>query len=85
MKLQRLTGLEQGKIEEEYKKICAEIKEYQAILSQDKLVLNIIKNDIIEIKDRFGDKRRTEIVSAVGDFNLEDLIAGGKRRRYHQP
>jgi DNA gyrase subunit A len=75
MKLQRLTGLEQGKIEEEYKKICAEIKEYQAILSQDKLVLNIIKNDIIEIKDRFGDKRRTEIVSAVGDFNLEDLIA----------
>ncbi|MBI5307849.1 MAG: DNA gyrase subunit A, partial [Planctomycetes bacterium] len=75
MKLQRLTGLEQGKIEEEYKKICAEIKEYQAILSQDKLVLNIIKNDIVEIKDRFGDKRRTEIVSAVGDFNLEDLIA----------
>src|SRR4030067_285037 len=75
MKLQRLTGLEQGKIEEEYKKICSEIKEYQAILSQDKLVLNIIKNDIIEIKDRFGDKRRTEIVSAVGDFNLEDLIA----------
>ena len=75
MKLQRLTGLEQGKIEEEYKKICAEIKEYQAILSQDKLVLNIIRNDIIEIKGRFGDKRRTEIVSAVGDFNLEDLIA----------
>ncbi len=75
MKLQRLTGLEQEKIEEEYKKICAEIKEYQAILSQDKLVLNIIKNDILEIKDRFGDKRRTEIVSAVGDFNLEDLIA----------
>lgn len=75
MKLQRLTGLEQEKIEEEYKKICAEVKEYQAILSQDKLVLNIIKNDIMEIKDRFGDKRRTEIVSAVGDFNLEDLIA----------
>jgi len=75
MKLQRLTGLEQEKIEEEYKKICAEVKEYQAILSQDQLVLNIIKNDIMEIKDRFGDKRRTEIVSAVGDFNLEDLIA----------
>ena len=75
MKLQRLTGLEQGKIEEEYKKICAEIKEYQAILASDKLVLNIIKKDIVEIKERFGDKRRTEIVAAATEFNIEDLIA----------
>ena len=75
MKLQRLTGLEQGKIEEEYKKICAEIKEYQAILASDKLVLNIIKKDIVEIKERFGDKRRTEIVAATTEFNIEDLIA----------
>ncbi len=75
MKLQRLTGLEQGKIEEEYKKICAEIKEYQAILASDRLVLDIIKKDIVEIKDRFGDKRRTEIVAAATEFNIEDLIA----------
>jgi len=75
MKLQRLTGLEQGKIEEEYKKICAEVKEYQAILASDKLVLNIIKKDIVEIKERFGDKRRTEIVAATTEFNIEDLIA----------
>ena len=75
MKLQRLTGLEQGKIEEEYKKICAEIKEYQAILASDKLVLNIIKKDISEIKECFGDKRRTEIVAATTEFNIEDLIA----------
>src|SRR3989304_852159 len=75
MKLQRLTGLEQGKIEEEYKKICAEIKEYQAILASDKLVLNIIKKDIVEIKECFGDKRRTEIVAATTEFNIEDLIA----------
>jgi len=75
MKLQRLTGLEQGKIEEEYKKICAEIKEYQAILASDKLVLNIIKKDILEIKECFGDKRRTEIVAATTEFNIEDLIA----------
>jgi len=75
MKLQRLTGLEQGKIEEEYKKICAEIKEYQAILASDKLVLDIIKKDIVEIKERFGDKRRTEIVAATTEFNIEDLIA----------
>ncbi len=75
MKLQRLTGLEQGKIEEEYKKICAEIKEYQEILASDRLVLDIIKKDIVEIKDRFGDKRRTEIVAAATEFNIEDLIA----------
>ncbi|MDR4506721.1 MAG: DNA gyrase subunit A [Candidatus Brocadiaceae bacterium] len=75
MKLQRLTGLEQGKIEEEYKKLCADIKEYQAILNDKKRVLEIIKTDVREIKDRFGDKRRTEIIDAVTDLNMEDLIA----------
>ncbi|MCF6157893.1 MAG: DNA gyrase subunit A [wastewater metagenome] len=75
MRLQRLTGLEQEKIEEEYKRLCADIKEYQAILASEKLVLDIIKKDIREIKERFGDKRRTEIVSAVTDLDLEDLIA----------
>ncbi|OHB96877.1 MAG: DNA gyrase subunit A [Planctomycetes bacterium RIFCSPLOWO2_12_38_17] len=75
MKLQRLTGLEQGKIEEEYKKVRADIKEYQNILASDKLVLNIIKKDVLEIKERFGDKRRTEIVGAVTELNIEDLIA----------
>ena len=75
MKLQRLTGLEQGKIDEEYKKVCADIKEYQAILASEKLVLNIIKKDVEEVKDRFGDKRRTEIVGAVTELNMEDLIA----------
>ncbi|MBU6392552.1 MAG: DNA gyrase subunit A [Planctomycetes bacterium] len=75
MKLQRLTGLERGKIEEEYKKVCADIKEYQAILTSEKLVLNIIKKDVVEIKERFGDKRRTEIVGAVTELNMEDLIA----------
>ena len=75
MKLQRLTGLEQGKIEEEYKKVRADIKEYQNILASDKLVLNIIKKDVLEIKERFSDKRRTEIVGAVTELNIEDLIA----------
>lgn len=75
MRLQRLTGLEQEKIEEEYKKLCADIKEYQAILASEKLVLNIIKKDIEEIENRFGDKRRTEIVDAVTELDLEDLIA----------
>ncbi|NUN22283.1 MAG: DNA gyrase subunit A [Candidatus Jettenia caeni] len=75
MKLQRLTGLEQEKIEEEYKKLCADIKEYEAILANEKLVLAIIKKDIEEVKERFGDKRRTEIVNAITELNLEDLIA----------
>lgn len=75
MKLQRLTGLEQGKIEEENKKVRADIKEYQNILASDKLVLYIIKKDVLEIKERFSDKRRTEIVGAVTELNIEDLIA----------
>ncbi len=75
MRLQRLTGLEQEKIEEEYKKLCADIKEYEAILANEKLVLAIIKKDIEEVKERFGDKRRTEIVNAITELNLEDLIA----------
>ncbi|HHT9111192.1 MAG TPA: DNA gyrase subunit A, partial [Candidatus Brocadiaceae bacterium] len=75
MKLQRLTGLEQAKIEEEHKNLCAAIREYREILSNEKLVLNIIKKDILEIKENFGDKRRTEIVGAVTELNLEDLIA----------
>lgn len=75
MRLQRLTGLEQGKIEDEYNKLCADIVNYQAILASEKMVLDIIKKDVEEIKSRFGDKRRTEIVGAVSEMNIEDLIA----------
>ncbi|TVL94782.1 MAG: DNA gyrase subunit A, partial [Candidatus Kuenenia stuttgartiensis] len=74
MRLQRLTGLEQGKIDAEYEKLCADIKEYQSILANEKLVLDIIKKDVAEIKEQFGDKRRTEIVGAVTDLEREDLI-----------
>ncbi|OHB72705.1 MAG: DNA gyrase subunit A [Planctomycetes bacterium RBG_16_41_13] len=74
MRLQRLTGLEQGKIDAEYEKLCADVKEYQSILANEKLVLDIIKKDVAEIKEQFGDKRRTEIVGAVGDLEREDLI-----------
>lgn len=74
MKLQRLTNLEQGKIEEEHKKLCKDIEDYKAILSNEKLVYDIIKEDLYEIKNKFADKRRTEIAGALGEFNLEDLI-----------
>lgn len=75
MRLQRLTSLEQGKIKEEYKKLCDDIKDYNAILSNEKLVFDIIKNDLHEIKEKFADDRRTDIIGAIGEFRVEDFIA----------
>ena len=75
MKLQRLTNLEQTKIEEEYKKICENIKEYKAILAEEQLVLDIIRKDLNEIKEKFGDPRKTEIIDEIGEFDMEDLIS----------
>ena len=75
MRLQRLTNLEQSKIEEEYNKICDNIKEFKAILADENLVLDIIREDIYEIKEKYGDERKTEIVEDVGDFDMEDLIS----------
>ncbi|WP_142413721.1 DNA gyrase subunit A [Hathewaya massiliensis] len=77
MRLQRLTGLEREKIEEEYNELVKLIAELEAILSDEQLVLNIIKEELLEIKNKFGDKRRTEIDIYAGDdadINIEDLI-----------
>ncbi len=75
MKLQRLTNLEQNKIEEEYKNICENISEYKAILADERLVFDIIRKDMNEIKEKFGDSRKTEIVGEIGIFEMEDLIS----------
>jgi DNA gyrase subunit A len=76
MRLVRLTGLEQEKIREEHRKLLEEIARYKAILADEKLVLAIIKEDLVELKKRFGEARRTEIVATeVEDINVEDLIA----------
>ncbi|MHC4268149.1 MAG: DNA gyrase subunit A [Planctomycetota bacterium] len=75
MRLQRLTNLEQSKIEEEYKKVCENIREYKAILANENLVLDIIREDLHEIKEKYGDERKTEIVGDIGDFNREDLVS----------
>ncbi len=75
MRLQRLTNLEQSKIEEEYKKVCDSINEYKAILADENLVLDIIREDVHEIKEKYGDERKTEIVGDVSDFDMEDLIS----------
>jgi DNA gyrase subunit A len=75
MRLQRLTGLERQKIEDEYQALLKKIAEYKAILADRQLVLNIIKDELIEIKEKYGDDRRTEIIDqgAVA-FDEEDLI-----------
>ncbi len=76
MRLQRLTGLERQKIEDEYQAIIKTIAKLKAILGDRTLVLKIIKEELDEIKKRYGDERRTEIVDQnVADFAAEDLIA----------
>jgi DNA gyrase subunit A len=75
MRLQRLTGLEREKIENEYQELMKLIAELKAILADDEKILEIIREELLEIKDRFNDKRRTEIVSGgIENIEDEDLI-----------
>jgi DNA gyrase subunit A len=74
MQLQRLTGLEVEKLAKEYGDLVEEIDGYQRILSDPSLVMDIIREDLYEMKSRYADKRRTEITGAVGEFVMEDLI-----------
>ncbi|MCY2928287.1 MAG: DNA gyrase subunit A, partial [Planctomycetota bacterium] len=75
MQLQRLTGLEIEKLARSYVEIVEEIEGYEAILTQDVLLMDIIRTDIDEMKERYGEPRRTQIVGDVGEFEIEDLIA----------
>ncbi len=75
MRLQRLTGLEREKIAEDYKNILKTIKELEEILANDSLVMQIIKDEFLVIKETYGDARKTEIIDAVDEFLPEDLIA----------
>ncbi|MCR4311460.1 MAG: DNA gyrase subunit A, partial [Candidatus Taylorbacteria bacterium] len=75
MKLQRLAGLERKKIEDELKAVQALIKTLKEILASPKRILSIIKDELKEIKEKFGDERRTKVMKqAVGSFSEEDLI-----------
>ncbi len=74
MRLQRLTGLEREKIEEEYAELLKKIAEYKAILADEQLVLNIISEELNEIKEKFGDERRSEITIGEESIEDEDLI-----------
>src|SRR5215471_4855701 len=74
MRLQRLTGLEREKIVAEYKEVLALIAKLQEILGSDKLVLDIIVDELQQIQKQFGDERRTQIVAEATDIDIEDLI-----------
>ncbi len=75
MRLQRLTGLEREKIIQEYEEIQKKIKYLKSILSSDEMVLQIIKDELMEIDERYGDERKTEIIPFRKDLGKEDLIA----------
>src|SRR6056297_2956724 len=75
MRLQKLTGLERDKIDQEYGDIVDRISDYRNILSDRNRQTDIIKEELSELKDRYGDERRTEIVYSAEDFNIEDMIA----------
>ena len=76
MQLQRLTGLEIEKLAKEYAELTERIAGYEAILGDENLLLDVIREDIYEIKEKYGDKRRTEITAEdIDEFGAEDLVA----------
>ena len=74
MRLRTLQGLQREKIEEEYNELMKLIAYLKEILSSETLVYKIIKDELIEIKEKYGDERKTKIVAAEGEFEVEDLI-----------
>jgi DNA gyrase subunit A len=75
MRLQRLTGLERDKIISDYEAVLKDIARFKEILASEQLVLDLIKAEMVELKEQFGDQRRTEIVAATQDLTIEDMIA----------
>ncbi|NPV70011.1 MAG: DNA gyrase subunit A [Firmicutes bacterium] len=74
MRLQKLTALEREKIEEEYQELVKTMEYLRAVLASEQMVYSIIRREILGIKDKFADERRTRIVDEVKDFEVEDLI-----------
>ena len=75
MRLRQLTGLLQEQLHAEYEELTKQIAYYQEILSNDELCMKVIKDELIEVKEKYGDKRRSEIVYASEEFNPEDFYA----------
>ena len=75
MRLRQLTGLEQDKLREEYKTLMELIAYYNRILSDDSVCMQVVKDELVEIKEKYGDDRKTEIIYASEEFNAEDFYA----------
>ncbi|MFO7933357.1 MAG: DNA gyrase subunit A [Bacteroidales bacterium] len=75
MRLQRLVGLEREKLQEEYEELMKMIEYYRKVLADESLRMKIIKDELLEIKEKYGDERRTEILPDEGEFDLEDFYA----------
>ena len=75
MRLARLAGIEREKIDQELKEIEEKIQYYRSVLSDERLVLDIVKEELMEVKQKYADERRSEIVSVVDEIDIEDLIA----------
>ncbi|NLN94328.1 MAG: DNA gyrase subunit A [Candidatus Hydrogenedens sp.] len=75
MRLRRLTGLERSELEEEYRDLIQEIERLRFILSSEKTILAEVRKEVLEVKEKYGDERRTEILGELGEFRVEDLIA----------
>jgi len=75
MQLQRLTGLEMKKLAKEYAELTERIEGYEAILGSEQVLLDVVREDIYEIKEKYGDRRRTKITAKAEEFDIEDLIA----------
>jgi DNA gyrase subunit A len=75
MRLQRLTGLERDKIRDEYQELMKLIDHYKEVLSNEQLRMSILKDEMVEMRSKYGDERRTEIVYAADEISMEDIIA----------
>lgn len=75
MRLKQLTGLEQDKLHENYEEVMAEIARLELILNDDSVCRELIKTELAEVRDKYGDERRTDIDYTAGDFNAEDFYA----------
>ncbi|MFT4621493.1 MAG: DNA gyrase subunit A [Myxococcota bacterium] len=75
LRLQRLTGLERQKIEEEYAELLTRIAALSAILADESLLMGVVKGELLEIRETYGDERRTRIVDARGELTMHDLVA----------
>ena len=78
MRLQKLTGLEREKIKDEYDELQKKIAHYKAIIESESMQEEIVKTELIEIKEAFGDERRTDIIYADGEISIEDMIPNHK-------